>query len=184
MIAPKKKAKEKQKREPIAKDNLGIARQVALRFLRNTGDLSRVEDTEEFSDACVGLVNAEKGYKPKLGWKFSTFAYICARREVVKGIRQRRKEKYAPIQEEVFAKETNGFDPEINKQIVKELSGKLSERSLDILKKRHLEGMTLEEIGNEYGISKERVRQIIERALIKIRENSSLIKKYEDAWYG
>jgi RNA polymerase sigma factor (sigma-70 family) len=179
------KAKDSQERSPTAKDNIGIARQVALRFLRLRGNLSSVEDTEEFADACVGLVNAEKGYDPSSGYQFSTFAYICARREVVKGIKNRTKNKYTSIEEEVPAKETNGnLDEPDKKQVVGEFLNELTGRSLDILKKRHLKGMTLEEIGNEYGISKERVRQIIESALKKIRENSLLIKKYEDAWHG
>ena len=60
------KATDSQRR-PIAKDNIGIARQVAIRFRK--GNSLNIEDTEEFSDACIGLVHAEKGYIPEKGYR-------------------------------------------------------------------------------------------------------------------
>ena len=50
----------------------------------------------------------------------------------------------------------------------------LKDREKDMINKYYgINGhqkMTLEEIGNQYGISKERVRQLISRALVKMRD--------------
>ena len=62
------------------------------------------------------------------------------------------------------------------KEIVKKLLSSLSERSRDVLIKRYGLGketsrMTLEAIGQEYGITRERVRQIEEHSLSLIRKS-------------
>lgn len=61
------------------------------------------------------------------------------------------------------------------KQVTKKLLGVLSERACDIVTKRYgldkTEKMTLEAIGKEYGITRERVRQIEEHSLNNIRKS-------------
>ena len=56
----------------------------------------------------------------------------------------------------------------------------LNERELRIVKERRLkeEGATLESLGESLGISKERVRQIENRALEKLRE--ALLRDHPD----
>jgi RNA polymerase sigma-32 factor len=56
----------------------------------------------------------------------------------------------------------------------------LNDRERRIIKRRRLteEGATLESLGNELGISKERVRQIENRALEKLR--SALVRDNPD----
>ena len=67
------------------------------------------------------------------------------------------------------------FDKKANeeKKIVSILTENLSSREKDILTKYYgLDGgdpMTLEEIGSEYNITKERTRQILEKTLKKLR---------------
>jgi RNA polymerase sigma-32 factor len=58
--------------------------------------------------------------------------------------------------------------------------GVLNERELRIIRKRRLaeEGATLEALGSELGISKERVRQIENRALEKIR--GAILEEYPE----
>ncbi len=57
----------------------------------------------------------------------------------------------------------------------------LSDREYNILRERHLndEAMTLEELGSQLGISKERVRQIESRAMEKLRH--ALVEKHTRA---
>lgn len=62
------------------------------------------------------------------------------------------------------------------KQITKKLLGVLPERARDVITKRYglgksTERMTLEAIGQEYGITRERVRQIEEYSLSNIRKS-------------
>lgn len=74
------------------------------------------------------------------------------------------------------------FDPDT---IASKLFGSLSERERDILTKRYgLQGkkkVTLEEIGKEYTVTRERIRQIENASLNRIREqfNTSALKDLE-----
>lgn len=74
----------------------------------------------------------------------------------------------------------------INESLAKEIDralSTLSERESDIVKKFFGLGvpeMTLEEIGDEFGLTRERVRQIKEKAIRRLRNNSrcKLLKSY------
>lgn len=71
------------------------------------------------------------------------------------------------------------------KQITKKLVLELPERAQDIITRRYglgedTEPMTLESIGNIYGITRERVRQIENHSLSKMRESETM-KEIDDA---
>lgn len=72
------------------------------------------------------------------------------------------------------------FNP---KQVTKRLLGVLSDRAKDVLIKRYGLGekakrMTLEAIGQQYGITRERVRQIENYALATIRKSDAYAKEH------
>jgi RNA polymerase sigma-32 factor len=73
-----------------------------------------------------------------------------------------------PNPEEVV---TSARDSEIRSRWLAEAMGELSSRERAIIRQRRLreEGATLEELGRELGVSKERVRQLEHRALVKLR---------------
>lgn len=60
----------------------------------------------------------------------------------------------------------------------------LTPREAHIIRRRfgigHLEDATLEEIGQEYSVTRERIRQIEERALAKLREpqRNAVVRTY------
>lgn len=73
------------------------------------------------------------------------------------------------------------YDEEISKiETVSSLMECLNRREIDIISSYFGLGnedeLTLEEIGNKYGLTKERVRQIKEKALIKLRSSALLYK--------
>ncbi len=70
-------------------------------------------------------------------------------------------------------------DSRTRSQWLSEALGELSPRERTIIQERRLreEGATLEELGRELGVSKERVRQLEHRALLKLRQ--SMLKRVE-----
>ncbi len=51
------------------------------------------------------------------------------------------------------------------------------ERMRKVLELRYLEGMTLDQVGNIMGVTRERVRQIEQKAIRMLRSNSELRNK-------
>ncbi|WP_207455910.1 RNA polymerase factor sigma-32 [Azospirillum sp. SYSU D00513] len=70
-------------------------------------------------------------------------------------------------------------DSSTRSQWLAEALGELSPRERTIIRERRLreEGATLEELGRELGVSKERVRQLEHRALLKLRQ--SMLKRVD-----
>ena len=83
--------------------------------------------------------------------------------------------------EDIFGYETNDITKVINIPILPDqekglehiLNNNLTERSKDILQLYYKEGKTLREIADSYSISKERVNQIMAKALRTLRHPSS-----------
>lgn len=59
-----------------------------------------------------------------------------------------------------------------------------AERMRRVLELRYLEGMTLEQVGEVMGVTRERVRQIESKALRLIRGNPDMREKAKDALAG
>mgnify|MGYP003662682115 CR=1 FL=1 len=150
-----------------AEDNIGLAYSIAQRTGIPNG--VSIQDTEEFSDACLGLINAERGYDPTKA-KFSTFAYTVCYREVIRGKKKRyRIDQYVL---EFHEKESLLF------KLLD--SSDLTDRDLDIIKSYYCLGIQGVELAKKYGLSKQRVSQILIETLTKIRNNNEiLIRKYE-----
>ncbi len=85
-----------------------------------------------------------------------------------------------PLQDEVAE---SSIDMERRNRWLHAALGALNERELRIIRERRLEeeGVTLEALGEELGISKERVRQIETRALEKLK--TALLNQHELAAY-
>jgi RNA polymerase sigma-32 factor len=66
-------------------------------------------------------------------------------------------------------------DTQTRSKWLKEALGTLSEREQKIIRDRHLsyENVTLEELGKDLGVSKERVRQLEQRAMEKLKASMS-----------
>ena len=172
-----------------AVDNMGLAYSIVQRTGVPNG--VRIQDTEEFSDACLGLINAERGYDPTKA-KFSTFAYTVCYREVIKGKQKRYRKRQIGFgcvdedrTEEVI--DENLIDQYILEFHEKESllfklldSSDLADRDLDIIKSYYCLGIQGVELAKKYGLSKQRVSQILMETLTKIRDNNKiLIREYE-----
>ena len=80
------------------------------------------------------------------------------------------------VEDTKFTNPADLISKEADAEVVDAVLGTLSEREADILRRRFGIGfshpMTLEDIGKEYGLSRERIRQIESKALRKLRHPS------------
>jgi RNA polymerase sigma factor (sigma-70 family) len=156
-------------------DHIGIAGAAAARFARIEN--VDIEDSEAFGDACVALVRAALAFDPERGLQFSTLAVRACNNAVLDGLRQRtgwrRRER-----DKLHFHAIGDTDHECTarseidvQEIVRDVHAaidKLPERNSYIVQRR-LEGATLETIGAEVGLTKERVRQIWLQSLEMMR---------------
>jgi len=90
-------------------------------------------------------------------------------------LEQKHRTDYLPSPEDsLLAAETSA--------IVEQVLGTLKPREKDILQERFEKDLTLEEVGNHHGLSKERIRGIESKALRKLRDptRSTILREFYD----
>jgi RNA polymerase sigma factor (sigma-70 family) len=140
---------------------------------------------ELLSDGNMSLIRAVEKFDYSRGFKFSTYASWAIMKNFARSIpdEKHRRERYVTGHEELFeaAADTRTDEHEVlaaaeqKAQQVNRLLDYLEPRERQIIRMRAgLDGdrkpMTLEEIGNEIGITKERVRQLNVRIMKKLRD--------------
>jgi len=139
---------------------------------------------ELVSDGNMSLIRAVEKFDFGRGNKFSTYASWAIMKNFARSIpdEKHRRERFVTGHEEVFeiAPDTRSDEHEIvatherATHSVNRLLEYLEPREREIIRMRaglddHAKGMTLEEIGQQFGITKERVRQLNARAMKKLR---------------
>jgi RNA polymerase primary sigma factor/RNA polymerase sigma factor len=137
------------------------------------------------SDGNISLMKAVEKYDFGRGFKFSTYATWALRKNFAREFanRIRRSDRFRTSHEELLGtaadERVDHFEQEFAQQRreheVGQILGCLSDREREIIKKRFgLNGCThpytLQEVGKDLGVSKERIRQIESRALAKLHE--------------
>jgi RNA polymerase sigma factor (sigma-70 family) len=140
---------------------------------------------ELVSDGNMSLIRAVEKFDFSRGNKFSTYASWAIMKNFARSIpeERHRRERYLTGHEELFeaAADNRSDEHEIlaaaeqKVQQVNRLLEYLDPRERQIIRMRaglddHGRGMTLEEIGQEMGITKERVRQLNVRIMKKLRD--------------
>jgi len=147
--------------------NLKLALKVAYGYVKNG---QPVKDSDEFSDACIGLIQANENYNPDLGVRFSTYAYRCMNNAIINGIRKRNRiNQHFSVIDEINDLEGKVIK-EDNVDIKKLLSG-LEGRNKDVVISHYLEGETFASIGRRLGVTRAAISQTCIKALSKIRKS-------------
>jgi RNA polymerase sigma factor (sigma-70 family) len=163
-------------RECLVKRNLGLVYTMLGRISSCDPD-----EDDRLSEAMFVLARAVERFNPWKGYRFSTYACNGIIRAVVsRGKRQRRYRGLFPVQHEV-SHERPSQSPDSQtalyaerlKRAMSANLAELTELETRIIAERfprdHEDRLTLQKIANGVGLSKERVRQIQDLALGKLR---------------
>lgn len=164
-------------REYIVEKNMGLVYSMIARF----GSRS-LDDDDMLSDALFALSRAVDRFNPWRGYRFSTYACnVIARALMRRGKQESLYRKRFPVQHDVsFERPVKAPDDQTELYIerlhraLRHNLGDLTELESRILAQRfpaqREDRQTFQEIGDAVGLSKERVRQIQNIALGKLRE--------------
>lgn len=170
----------KDVRNLLIRRNLRLVVSIAKKYVREGSNFF-----EMISDGNIALMRAIDKFDFSRGFKFSTYATWAIRRSFARSIptEQKRRSRFRTGIEEFFSEQRDeGADPfareQVNRQqrdVLRQMLKNLNRRDREIITFRFglregSEPLTLEQVGREFGVSKERIRQIEGRALRKLRE--------------
>lgn len=155
----------------------------------------RVSETRDFyslvSDGNISLIRAIEKFDYTRGFKFSTYATWAIVKNFARTIPSEAKQlaRFQPATEELFAKVQDDRADHVAEErehakrlgSVNRLMRHLSDREQDIIARRFgldysQEPQTLQQVGDDLGVSKERIRQLQSRAMEKLREAAAEVK--------
>lgn len=166
-------------------ENLGLVTGYILKHCPPAGGMP-IEDTDEYSWGCYGLWKACLTFERDQGNQFSTYAFYCIRNAILNGFRQISRQTPTVDPFEIDGKNCSGDESSNPYQMVElilqeDKVDKPSDRlDREMLVLYYLEGMTLEEVGKRFQVTKNRVRQRIGRAIKLIRQKYRTL--FESEW--
>ncbi len=179
--------------QELIRANLRLVVSVAKKYVGPTGDLF-----EKISEGNEALIRAVEKFDYTRGFKFSTYATWAIKRNMIRtftnAMRQadRFQTGHAEMLDARVAHRTNprvalGAQRRREEQVASIMTG-LSDRERQIIRSRYgigtdAEPKKLQEIGDELGVSKERVRQLETRAMAKLRQRATKAH-LEDSLHG
>lgn len=164
-------------REYVVRQNLGLAYSMMSRFSTRV-----IDEDDLLSDAMLGLTRAVDRFNPWKGYRFSTYACnVIVRALMRRGKRERNRRRLFPVQYEVSFDAPENVPDTQQELFVERLTrvlhdnvGQLTDLESRVLSQRFTnsrrERLTFQEIGDAVGLSKERVRQIQNVAIRKLRQ--------------
>jgi RNA polymerase sigma factor (sigma-70 family) len=165
----------------IIRANLRLVVSIAKKHARQDNFFDMV------SDGNISLMKAVEKFDYMMGFKFSTYATWAIKKNYSRDymVQARHADRFRTSLEESLDWtadwRSDGYQQERMQEHraaqVDQVLDCLNEREREIIKKRfglnYPQGQTLQQVGDDFGISKERIRQIESRALAKLRENAA-----------
>jgi RNA polymerase primary sigma factor len=177
-------------RNELVKRNMGLVYLVAKKYF---GKFFVGNDPDDIvSDGVIGLMAGIKSFNPELGVQFSTYAYRAIWTHISRGIDVRNqisfRQKNAGLETKIsafsqFGKEDSDFlqsvrdnreyDPSKNlvREEVRAKINQLPAKLAAVIRGRFFDNKTLEAVGHDIGVTKERVRQLEAKALDLLKKN-------------
>lgn len=164
----------------IVQCNLRLVVSISKRHVASTDDFFNL-----ISDGNMSLIRAVEKFDYSRGNKFSTYASWAIMKNFARTIPSefKHRDRFRTTTEELFlARQDDRLDPYIEETVQRrrqreltKILNRLDEREQKIITARFglgrgSEPLTLKEVGEEMGVTKERIRQLEARALTKLRE--------------
>lgn len=164
----------------IVRANLRLVVAVAKKYVSPTGDLF-----EKVSEGNESLLRAVEKFDYTRGFKFSTYATWAIKKNFIRAYSTSMKlaDRFRTGHEELLdTRIAYRANPHVEfaaqerrEEVVAHIMRELSDRERNIIRSRFgmgpgAEPKTLQELGDELGVSKERVRQLESRAMTKLRQ--------------
>lgn len=164
----------------LIRSNLRLVVSIAKRHVKpNTNFFEMV------SDGNMSLIRAIEKFDYSKGNKFSTYASWAIMKNYARSIPAEHKwmDRFRTGKDELFGSSTDERTDQFKEELVNqkqhhaimEILEHLDEREQDIIRYRYglnqgTEPQTLEQVGTQFGVTKERIRQLEARALKKLRK--------------
>ncbi len=164
----------------LIRSNLRLVVSIAKRHITPTSNFF-----EMVSDGNMSLIRAIEKFQYTKGNKFSTYASWAIMKNFARSIPQEHKvlDRYRTGNDDVFMQSSdrrgNPFEEELNNQkqhqVIMSILDQLDDREKAIILHRYglvqgTEPQTLEQVGRQFGVTKERIRQLETRALRKLQK--------------
>jgi len=165
-------------RNTIAAANLRLC----VPVVKKMGETQRLDDL--FSEGCDLILKSVDYFDPNRGFKFSTYATWVLKRNLYRALKSWRnfEERNSTClnesgtQEAVFNHDFEVvFEQTDRLLVIKKLLNLCNEREKKVIERRFFESKKLIDIASEFGLSKERIRQIETRALEKMHRQCERI---------
>jgi RNA polymerase primary sigma factor/RNA polymerase sigma factor len=166
----------------IVQANLRLVVSIAKRHVTPTNDFFSL-----VSDGNISLLRAVEKFDYSRGNKFSTYASWAVMKNFARSIPDefKHRDRFRTSLDEMFMAQQDDRSDQyeleqaqhVREEQVRKILGRLDEREQKIIISRfgldyQKEPLTLKEVGDDLGVTKERVRQLEARALSKLREEA------------